>query len=156
MKPFSRYIRAFIVALRLTLRGQQPPGLRYPELYAWIKQMTVLVDALYTAADQNGLDKRARDATMVKLDGRSISLDTAFKTLRYHAGEEYPSLLRNSMGSRHNLTAIYAGNLNDRYWLAQLQEESALQHPAVRAALTQLSDHLDAIPSTASKTAPKT
>ena len=155
MNILTRYIRAFIVALRLTLRGQQPPGLRHPELYAWIKQMALLVDAVYAAADQNGLDKKARETTMVKLDGRSMSLETAFQTLRYHAAEEYPSLLRNSPESRHNLSAIYAGNMNDRYWLMTLQAEPALQNPAVHASLTQLGAHLDAIPSTSSKTAAK-
>jgi hypothetical protein len=127
----TRYIRAFIVALRLTLRGQQPPGLRHPELYAWIKQMAVLIDAVYAAADQNDLNKKAREAVTVKLDGRSMSLETAFQTLRY------------------------AGNMNDRYWLMTLQAEPALQNPAVHVALVQLSAHLDSIPSTTSKTAAK-
>jgi hypothetical protein len=156
MNILTRYIRAFIVTLRLTLRGQQPPGLRHPELYAWIKQMLLLVDAVYSAADQNGLDKKVREATTVKLDGRSMSLETAFQTLRYHAGEEYLSLLRNSTNSRHNLSAIYAGNMNDRYWLMTLQAEPSLQNPAVHAALVQLSTHLDSIPATTSKTAAKT
>ena len=155
MNTLTRYIRAFIVSLRLTLRGQQPPGLRHPELYAWIRQMAVLVDAVYTAADQNGLDKKVRAATTVKLDGRSMSLETALQTLRYHAGEEYPSLLRNSPKSRHNLSAIYAGNMNDRYWLMTLQADSTVQNPAVHAALMQLSAHLDSIPSTTSKSAAK-
>lgn len=156
MNTLTRYIRAFIVTLRLTMRGQQPPGLRHPELYTWIKQMALLVDAVYAAADQNNLGKKAREATTVKLDGRSMSLETAFQTLRYHAGEEYPSLLRNSPNSRHNLSAIYAGNMNDRYWLMTLQAEPALQNTAVHAALTHLGAHLDAIPSTSSKTAAKT
>ena len=149
-----RYLRALITALRFTMRGVQPPGLRQPELYAWIKQMVVLVDAVYAAADANGLDKAARTVATVKLDGRALTLETMFGTLRYHAAQEYPSLLRTSGGRGINLGAIQASNLNDRYWLLKLRDESSLGSPAVQAALAALAAHLDAIPSIAKQPTP--
>jgi hypothetical protein len=154
LNTINRYFRAFVTALRFTMRGEQPPGLRYPEFYAWIKQMAVLVEALYAAADANGLDKNARAAT-IKLDGRVMTLETAFGTLRYHAAQEYPSLLAHSTNRPVNLGAIQASNMNDLYWLIKLREESALQNAAIQAALDKLSAHLDVIPSITDTVPPK-
>jgi hypothetical protein len=132
-----------MIALRMTLRGQQPPGLRHPELYAWIKQIGPLVGELSVAVDQAGLDKKA---TFVRLDGRRMSLDRVLQIIHYHAAQEYPSLLATSGNGRFNIGAIQATNMNDRFWLTVLRDEASLQQPAVQAALARLSAHLDAIP----------
>jgi len=153
LNTLSRYVRAFVTALRFTMRGEQPPGLRHPELYAWIKALVVRVDAVYTAADSNGLDENARKVAKVKLDGRDMSLETILGTLRYHAEHEYPSLLATSANRPVNLGAIQASNMNDRYWVLRLREEAALQHADVQAALARLGEHLDAIPSPSARTA---
>lgn len=145
MNTLSRYVRAFITALRLTIRGQQPPGLKHPELYAWIKQMALLVVELSNAVDQARLDKQN---TFVRLDGRRLSLDKVLQIFHYHAAQEYPSLLATSGSRRFNIGAIHATNMNDRFWLSILREETSLQTPAVQAALARFNDHLEAIPTT--------
>jgi hypothetical protein len=143
LNTLSRYARAFITALRMTLRGEQPPGLRHPELYAWIKQMAILVAELAAAVDQAGLDKKN---IVVRLDGRPLSLDKVLEIFHYQATQEYPSLLGTSAGRRFNIGAIHATNMNDRFWLSLLREEASLQNPAVQAALAHLNDHLETIP----------
>jgi hypothetical protein len=149
LNTVSRYVRAFITALRMTIRGQQPPGLKHPELYAWIKQMVLLVAEFAAAVDQAGLDKQN---TFVRLDGRRLSLDRVLQIFQYHAAQEYPSLLATSGGRRFNIGAIHATNMNDRFWLSLLRDESSLQNPAVQAALARLTDHLEAIPTTSKPT----
>jgi hypothetical protein len=37
--------------------------------------------------------------------------------------------------------------MNDQHWLSRLREDCNLGQPAVQAALTRLSDHLNTIPS---------
>lgn len=143
MNTLSRYARAFMTALRMTLRGQQPPGLKHPELYAWIKQSAVLVADLSVSVTQAGLDAKN---TMVRLDGRRLSLDKVLQIFHYHAAKEYPSLLATSAGRRFNIGAIHATNMNDRFWLLLLREETSLQEPVIQTALTRLNDHLEAIP----------
>lgn len=143
MTTITRYIRAFITALRMTIRGQQPPGMRHPELYAWMKQLTALVDSLDTAITQAGLDKKT---VTVRLDGRSLTLDRVLQIFHYHAAQEFPSLLNTSGGRRFNIGAIHATNMNNRFWLTLLREDANLQHPAVQAALNSVTEHLDSIP----------
>ena len=129
----------------MTVRGEQPPGLRHPELYAWIKQLAVRLDELSTAVDQAGLDKKA---IVVRLDGRSYILDRVLQIFRYQATEEYPSLLATSGSRRFNIGAIHATNMNNRFWLTLLREDPNLQNPAVQNALIRLNDHMEAIPTT--------
>ena len=143
MNTVSRYVRAFITAFRMTIRGQQPPGLHHPELYAWIKRMAILVAELETAIDAAGLDQQN---TFVRLDGRRLSLNKVLQIFHYQAAQEYPSLLATSGSRRFNIGAIHATNMNDRFWLSLLHEESSLQNPAVQAALVRLNNHLETIP----------
>jgi hypothetical protein len=143
MTTLSRYARAFVTALRMTIRGQQPPGLRHPELYAWIRQMGVLVAELDTAITQVRLDKKA---VTVRLDGRPLTLERVLQIFQYHAAQEFPSLLNTSGGRRFNIGAIHATNMNNRFWLILLREEKQLQQPTVQAALARLAEHLDTIP----------
>jgi hypothetical protein len=131
----------------MTIQGDKPPALRHPEFDTWIREMQVRTEALIAAADQSGVDKAARKATTIKLDGRQLTLETALGTLLYHAEHEYPSLLRGSKNRDINLGAIQASNMNDRYWLIKLRDEPSLQNPAVQAAINHLSDHLNAVPS---------
>ena len=43
MNPVTRYIRAFLIALWMTLRGEKPPEPAYPELVVWSREMLQLV-----------------------------------------------------------------------------------------------------------------
>lgn len=141
-----RYWRAFWGALRLTLRGEQPPAPKLPAIVIWTRELEQRADDLLRAAERDGLDEAARRALRLRLDGRQISLETALQTIRYHAAQEYPSLLQSGIGAR-SLNAIYACNMNDRYWLNTLLSHQRLQNPTVQAALSRMAEHMDAVPS---------
>lgn len=141
-----RFWQAFWQALRLTLRGQKPPALHDPQLLTWVRQLDSLVDEVYTAADQSQLDLARRQALSLRLDGRVMSVESVLSAVRYHARQEYPSLLRS--GLPHNRLGIQASNVNDRYWVSRLLGMPELQFPNLAAALQRLADHLDAFPST--------
>lgn len=142
MNPLRRYLRAFVLAFQMTLRGEKPP--QSPAIMVWSRQLSQLMDEVYAVAEQNGLDKDMRRQTRIRLDGRVMSVETALATVRYHAGQEYPTLIGYGINNT-NLNAIYASNMNDRYWITRLLED--LSHPAVQAALNRVASHLDAIPS---------
>jgi len=143
----GRYLRAFWNALRLTLRGETyaPPPVQPSPVGDWISQYQLLVGAVLQAADQNGIDQAARKNVKLRLDGRQMSLETALMTLKFHAAEEYPSLVRAGSGRGVNAT-LYATNMNDRYWITRMVESPDLQKPDVQKALAALDAHLDAIP----------
>jgi len=142
-----RVIRAFVKALWLTLQGKTyiptPPPPRYPLLEAWRVEGVRRVQAAFQAAEACGLDEAARRALVLTLDSRPISMETILRASEHNLVREYPLLMAARV--EHNLTALYALNLNDRYRVAQLA--AALSHEAARAAVQRLSEHLDAIPS---------
>jgi hypothetical protein len=138
----TRYIRAFIGALGMTLRGESVPVPKYSALRQWMEQAALLVDEVYSAADIVEMNRDTRQALKLTLDGRSISMETILATIRHHMREEYPYLLRHE--TQHNLTAIYASNMNDRYWAAKLL--GAVESEVLKQAIGELSAHLDNIP----------
>ncbi len=138
----ARYLRAFVLALRLTLRGKQIEP-KHPELAVWAREAGRRVDTVYRATDANGLNEAARKALILHLEGRDISMETILASVRHHATQEYVKLLLDS--TPHTFVAIYASNLNDRYRVAQLHD--TIQQPPVKAALASLSEHLGEIPS---------
>lgn len=140
MTTIGRYARAFITALRMTLRGEtfvQP----YPALTGWMARTVVLVDGIFTAANANGLDLAARKSMVLPIDRRDVSMESILGTVRHHAAAEYPYLLRNDPG--HGRLAIRASNLNDSYRVERLCEQTS---GTVRSALEALVQHLDAVP----------
>ncbi|MFQ3567257.1 MAG: hypothetical protein SNJ59_09670 [Aggregatilineales bacterium] len=144
LNSLRRYIRAFFQALILTLRGEQPPALRaeteYPQTYAWFRITIALVKQTEEAAAAHGLDAAA---LVEHIEGRDLSLATALETIRFHAAQEYPHLLRNA--DPHARLAINAANMNDQYWVARFCQLEQLPEP-VRAALAALGEHLSAVP----------
>lgn len=143
-----RYFHAFWGALRMSVRGEAyTPSAPAPQspLTAWINQYGILVDAVLRAANQNGVDQTLRKQVKLRLDGRPMSLETALMTLKFHAAEEYPSLVRQGTG-RGVQNTLYATNMNDRYWISRMVETPELQKPAVRQALSALDAHLEAVP----------
>ncbi|RMG83148.1 MAG: hypothetical protein D6712_13470 [Chloroflexi bacterium] len=140
-----KYIRAFFVALRMTLRGEQPPPPRYPLLTAWLEDGQQLTEQAIAAADAVGFDSAARQAVQVRVDGRDYALDVLLRGVLYNMETEYPYLLRR--GGQYNLTAIYAGNINDRYRIQRILEiETIGQYPAFMQALQALLTHLETPP----------
>ncbi len=138
----ARYVRAFFLALKMTLRGQRLAP-KYPELDVWSREAARQVQVVFAAADAAGMDEAARKGLVLHLDRRDISMEMILATVRHHVTMEYRRLLLDS--TPHTFVAIYAGNLNDRYRVAQL--EAAVENPAVKAALADLSRHLERMPS---------
>jgi hypothetical protein len=143
MSRITRAIQAFFTALSMTLRGESLPPVNQP-LWAWMQQIDNRVDAVYAAAERAQIDQPARQAFLVRADGRDISLETILAAVRHHVTEEYPYLLRHV--TSHNLTAIYASNLNDHYRVIQIQSADALVDSALKTAVADLAAHLEAIP----------
>jgi hypothetical protein len=140
-----KFLRAFWLTLRFALRGEKPPALQHPQLLAWVQQLAVLVDAVYLAADQSQLDKTRRQAIRLKLDGRLMSVENVLAAVRYHARQEYPSLLRS--GLPYNRLSIQASNVNDHYWVSRLLDMPELQSSAIKSSLLRLTAHLNNLPS---------
>ncbi len=141
----ERYLRALVIAARMTLRGEQPPPRPHADLLDWSQQVSRLVDAVYAAAEVSRLGYVERQNLKLRLDGRLLSLETALATIQHHARREYPTLLRS--GAPFNRAGVHAANFNHRYWVKQFQALPELQAaPALRTALERLSAHLDAIP----------
>lgn len=139
-----RYIRAFWIALLMTLRGEKPQ-IRFARLHEWIHQSKQLLDEVVTLADQNNFGKRERKQLMLKLDGRDMTMQTVLDAVQHHLGEEYPYLLNNI--TEHSVTAIYASNMNDQYYVMRLRDDPAIQqNPTLREAISKLSQHLNSIP----------
>lgn len=129
----------------MTLRGQSlaaPPP--YPLLQGWIEQAQILTDAVFAAAEHDGLDEAGRKNFRLHLEGRDISMQTILAAVRHNLTQEYPLLLKSNL--EHKLTALYAFNLNDRYRVTQLTGTPG-HHPRTQTALNRLRDHLAAIPS---------
>ena len=131
--------RALFTALKMTLRGEELPD---ADLRAWMQTSAGQVEAVYTAAEQHGLDKTGRESLMFHLDSRDVSLETILAGIRHHVTEEYPHLLRDR--TPYSLAAIHAANLDDRYRITQLKEQKL--PVAVKESLATLSAHLEAIP----------
>lgn len=136
-----RFARAFIQALRLTLRGESLTPPHYRALEDWIAtSMTLLADAERAVAAA-----KVDAATLrLKLDGRQTSLETSLAMLRHNLLEEYPRLIR--LDDPHSMTVVQSSNLNDQYRIAQFAAADAISSPALRRALDALNEHLQNLP----------
>lgn len=142
-----RYVRAFVLALRYTLRGEKPPLLalrdEQPELAAWWAKTIELVEALEQEAAANGIDAKA---VTVRADRRDVSMATILGSIRFHAERDYPYLIAHR--DQHDRLAMEALNLNDRYLATQL--ENIVADP-LKASVRELVEHLGNIPVVISK-----
>ncbi len=141
-----RYIRAFFKALAITLRGEtlpSPAEQRHPRLFKWQRTANDRLAAVFEVAQAQGYNEQQRKTTTVRIEGRDLSMETILASVQYHLNEEYPYLLKHP--TEHTLTALYASNINDRYWMAQLAQLEGLP-PPLRDAIAALSSQLEAIP----------
>ncbi len=141
-----RYVRAFALALRYTLRGDKPPLLKvrdqYPDLAAWWNQTVRLVEAVERQASASHVDPAA---LILHIDRRDISMATILQTIRYHAEREYPHLMAND--DPYGALTLQATNFNDRHLVQQLaQNIDAALKPSVEA----LAGHLGNMPNNSS------
>jgi hypothetical protein len=141
MNTLKRYTNAFITALRMTVAGKalQPAHIRYPNLTKWVQDGLLLVDNTLKTADVNGLDEKTRQQMTLTIDRRAMSMDVILRAVRHNL-----MLLDSYM--EHNLTTLYALNLNDQYRVSRLAEIENLK-PEVQEAVAQLAAHLQNIPS---------
>jgi hypothetical protein len=116
----------------------------YPALSAWARRTRDLVSRVYVAANAAGFDQARRQALILHLDRRNISMETILAVVRYHAAQEYPYLL--GQQSQQNILTVEALNLNDRYLVLRLSQDAALQAEPLRARLAALREHLDRMP----------
>jgi hypothetical protein len=139
-----RYVKAFFTALSLTAQGKsiEIPE-RYPNLQRWLSEGQSLLNAAYAAAEAEKLDLSARKAFMLRLDGRQWSMELVLSSVQFHLSKEYPSLLKANV--EHNLTTLYALNLDDQYRVSQLA--AATLPTSVQSAVQALATHLQNIPS---------
>ncbi len=139
----GRVLRAFVTAVRMTVRGEKIPSAdaqiaaHYPKLDAWRRETLVLVDQIEAAAARELLDLTT---VILTVDKRAVSAKTIVETVRYHAAQEYAFLLRQA--SPHTLLGIFATNLNDQHLIAQWQTIA----PTLSDMLTALATHLRNIP----------
>ena len=137
-----RYVRAFVLALRFTLRGEKPPLLnvreQQPQLVAWWEQTLTLVDTAERAAAAQGIDT---EKIIVHADKRDVSMKTILATVKYHAEREYPYLI--VQHDEYSPMTLQAINLNDRYLVMQLVNR--LEVP-IKESIEALNAHLGALP----------
>lgn len=139
-----RYIRAFVIALKMTLTGEKTPPVPYPNLQSWMREGQAKVGAVYQAAKQAGLDHTRLDGITLAIDKRPISLETVVGAVRFHLQDEYPALIR--MNDEHTLTTIYALNLDDQHRMQQVIDHDMLPASPLLASLKALHEHLNNIP----------
>jgi hypothetical protein len=143
-----RVIRAFFLALWLTLRGTpiqpKPVVSKYPSLEAWITVGLQRVVTVERIADKADIPQDKRKAVKLRLEGRDISMETILTAVHHNLTREYPLLLKTDI--EHNLTTLYALNLNDQYRVAQLLNAPDIANTPIQNALYALSEHLKNIP----------
>ncbi len=138
-----RMMRAFVRALRLTLRGEPAPiaALRasQPAFSDWALRVIAACDAVDRAAHAARL---STDALIIHADGRDHTMTVILKGVRFHVSEEYPYMLRG--GDRFAPLAVNASNLNDRFLVSRLRQHAP---DALGVPLDTLSAALEALPS---------
>ena len=142
----KRFFRIFFQALRMTLRGEKPltrAERDYPRLFEWLATLQEKLHALENGLTTHQLGEAQRKIIKVKLEGRTVDMETILSSIRFHVGQEYPYMLKHV--TEHSLTGIYAYNMNDTFQVFKLIQANAL--PAEPQALLQdLLNHLQSIP----------
>lgn len=136
-----RYVRAFVIALRMTLRGETPPPPPDAPLREWIVQALNRLEQVETLAARHQLDPAQ---VVLHLDRRDIRMSIILSTVRHHLTTEYPLLLRTP--STHSLNLLYANNLDDHFRVSRLETAPALAGTPVQNAVSALAAQLEAIP----------
>ncbi|MBW4439388.1 MAG: hypothetical protein KME04_19760 [Pleurocapsa minor GSE-CHR-MK-17-07R] len=120
-RSLQDYLRAFVKAVRMTASGQTPQTLKNEQaaspLLTWCRESVRQVDAIKAAAAAEQVDLLA---LTVRVDKRDLSLLTILETVRFHAAEEFPHLVR--QGGQYATLAIQASNLNDRFAVLKASE----------------------------------
>lgn len=135
-----RYARAFLIALRMTLRGETLPAPDAP-LRDWIAQGLMRVEQVETLAARQQIDMAQ---VVLHLDMRDLRMSTIVGTVHHHLTQDYPLLLRTP--SAQSLNLLYASNLDDHYRVSRLESAPELAGTPVQNAVAALAAHLEAVP----------
>ncbi len=136
-----RYLRAFVIALRMTLRGETPPPAPDAALREWIRAGLDRLDLIERLAAQHGIDPQS---VILHIDRRATSMATILKIARFHLTEEYPILLRQP--SSQSLTLLHASNVDDHFRLTRLEAAPELANTPLQPAVRALAAHFEEIP----------
>jgi hypothetical protein len=136
-----RWLNTLFRALQMTAQGRTPDTPAY-RLSIWCAETVRLVDAAFSAADAEGLLETERRAQTLTVEGRRTNLQTILATIRFHAAEEYPALLRDP--DANSLAAIQASNANDLFLTGKITE--IMISGKIKGSFTVLQSHLLRIP----------
>ena len=132
-----RWLNSLFRALKMTVQGRTPDTPAY-RLSVWCAETVRLVDMAFSTADAAGLPEPARRAQILTIEGRHTNLQTILATIRFHAAEEYPALLRDPQVTA--LAAIQATNMNDLFLTRKITEIMLLSE--IKASFIVLQNHL--------------
>ena len=132
-----RLIRAVVVALKMTLRGETPPVSPYQPLLDWIEAGASLAQK---AINKTRSQPEVWQMTL-EIERRQPSIATILQTIHYHMETEYPYLMQHF--TSQSLTAIYATNINDQFAIGKLLQGTPTKSSKL---IQQLAEHLDNIP----------
>ncbi len=135
------FARAFIKALRLTLRGDSVIAPHFQPLQSWIKAGLTKLAQAEAAAQQERVDPAL---LQLKLDGRPTSLAITLQMLRHNLTEAYPRLIR--LNDPHSMTVVQSSNMNDQYRVAQFAARGGHSSAKLQRALDDLNRHLQRLP----------
>lgn len=144
-----RYIRAFIKALSMTLRGESiAPTPKTPAhflpLEAWIHDGLQKLAQVTVAADTNDLTQAQREQLILKLDGRDTSFEQSLQMVRHNLINEYPKLI--ALDDAYTMMVIQSSNMNDQYRISRFMLSDDISTPAIQQAIEDLNDHLLNLP----------
>lgn len=135
-----RRLRAFFLALKMTLRGQSPRPAHFAPLENWMAAVDSQLTLVLAAAEAQGLDKNRRQALQLKLDGRMTSLEQSLQMLRHNLRNEYPRLIR--LNDAYSMMVVQSLNMNDQYRISRFLEAQLIESVALRQALAGLRERL--------------
>lgn len=139
----GRYLRAFMKALSLTLRGEKLPEDSVSRQMTLLRQWTAVlaerVTVIQEVAAKGSFDMQQ---VVVQIDKRNMTMKTIVDLLEYRAHTEYPNLL-NAAG-KSGWAVIYTSNHNDVYYVDRLFE--VLDESPVKQAVEAVKAHLETLP----------
>lgn len=140
-----RYIRAFIKALTMTLRGESiAPTPKTPAhflpLEAWIHDGLQKLAHVTVTANAHDLTPVQREQIILKLDGHNTSFEQSLQMIRHNFINEYPKLI--TLDDPYTMMVIQSSNMNDQYRISRFMLSDDISVPAMQQAIEDLNDHL--------------
>ena len=137
----TRFLRALLQALRMTLRGETLTPPHYRPLESWIAEALTLLGAVEFCAAAQSVEL---GAFQLKLDGRPTSLERSLQMIRHNLTNEYPRLIR--LDDPFSMTVVQSSNFNDQYRISQFLNAEISLSAELQQALATLNSHLLNLP----------